>query len=302
MANARQVQGRIGTAKNISKITRAMEMVAASKLKRTQNQAIAARPYAEALAKSLKTVCEVIDSSLHPLLSNHSEGISIALVVSTDKGLCGNLNGYLLKKLLEWKKKQTGEIAVVAVGKKAISFTRSVGIKVYAQFSELPEKVTSKDILPITSLVMEGFLSQEFKSVDIIYTDFINTLSQQTRHEALLPIAASIREVEPLKNKDQGDDARKMEGNLQKEREYLFEPSPLAILNRLLPFYIENAVFHAFLESRASEHSARMVAMKNASENASELVEELQLIYNKSRQQSITGELLDITTAILSLE
>lgn len=293
MANARQVKGRISTAKNISKITRAMQMVAASKMKRSQEQALAARPYAEALSKSLKTVCTVIDSSIHPLLSTHDEGISIALVIATDKGLCGNLNGYLLKELDDWKKSHSGDLAVIAVGKKAVSFTRSIGLEIFAQFTDLPEKITVKDVLPITSLVMENFLSRTFRSVDVIFTDFINTLSQQPKRDVLLPIAQTIHEPQPSKETGK-------EGS--SELEYLFEPSAAAILDRLLPFYVENSVFHAFLESRASEHSARMVAMKNASENASDLVDELQLIYNKSRQQSITGELLDITTATLTLE
>lgn len=273
-------------------------MVSASKMKRAQDQALAARPYAEALSKSLRTVCKVIDSTVHPLLSTHDEGIAIALVVSTDKGLCGNLNGSLNKELLEWKKQRSGKLAVVAVGKKAVPFSRNAGLEIFAQFTDLPEKITVRDILPITTLVMENFLTKNFKSVDIIFTDFINTLSQKSKRDVLLPIAETIEEIKPLRENTQKEIGRKSEN----EAEYLFEPSAAAILDRLLPFYVENSVFHAFLESRASEHSARMVAMKNARENASDLVDELQLIYNKSRQQSITGELLDITTAILSLE
>lgn len=301
MANARQVKGRIGTAKNISKITKAMEMVSASKMKRSQDQAMSARPYAEALSQSLKTVCNIVDSSIHPLLSNHVEGVSVAVVISTDKGLCGSLNGYLLKELMAWRNAQTGQFAVIAVGKKGVAIARNLGIDVFAQFTELPEKITIKEIVPLTTLVMDNFLQKNFKSVDVIFTDFINTLSQRPRTDKVLPISSKIEGIKPLKNQESIEIDEKTK-KPKKEVEYLFEPDPRTILDRLLPFYVENSFFHAFLESRASEHSARMVAMKNASENASELVDELQLIYNKSRQQSITGELLDITTATLSLE
>lgn len=301
MANTRQIKRRISTAKNISKITKAMEMVAASKMKRAQEQALAARPYALELLKSLHRVTQRADVSLHPLLSRHAEGKTAVIVIGTDKGLCGSLNGHLLKQLIAFRQQVAGkDVTVVAVGKKAVLFSRLIGMPIAAQFTDLPEKIAMRDVLPISSFVMEQFLTHAFSRVEVIYMDFINTLKQVPRREQLLPIATEMvtdAVVDKWVDGDKKLTAQTMDG----AAEYQFEPSAQAILDTLLPFYIENSLYHAFLEAKASEHSARMVAMKNASENAGELVEELLLLFNKGRQQAITSELLDITTASLTL-
>ncbi|MBT4124717.1 MAG: ATP synthase F1 subunit gamma [Candidatus Pacebacteria bacterium] len=290
MANQIQVKRRIGTAKNISKITKAMEMVAASKMKKAQDQALAARPYSQALYDSIATISQASKLDEHPLLSNHEKGIPMILIIGTDKGLCGALNGNLMKKLSLWKKEhKNGE--VIAVGKKAVLSARSLGMTVHAQFTQIVEDVETKDLLPIMTLVLNGFSDQKFKSVDILYTDFINTLSQKPKQAALLPLSRTFKpDVVVSKVNEE-----------MTTKAYVFEPSPKQILDNLLPFYLENTIFHSFIEAKASEHSARMVSMKNASENAGELVDELKLIYNKTRQQGITTELLDIISATMSL-
>ncbi len=302
MANtARQVKRRISTARNISKITKAMEMVAASKMKRAQDQAVSAKPFAQHLFHSLSMLTQKTDPALHPLLSQHDDGLNIALVIATDKGLCGSLNTHLLKRLtLQRQKIGEQNFGVVAVGKKAVLFCRAFGFRIIAQFTNLPEKIKTGDIVPISSLLIEKFLNKEFRSVTIVYMDFVNTLLQESRSEQLLPIAKSNVTLPITKNWELKEAEVKVDETFGPS-EYLIEPSAKSILNDLLPFYIETTLFHAFLEARASEHSARMVSMKNASENASELVQELLLIFNKSRQQSITSELLDITTASLTL-
>jgi F-type H+-transporting ATPase subunit gamma len=288
MANTRQVKQRIQTAGNISKITKAMEMVSASKMKRAQEQALAARPYAQALAHSLQTVAGSTESSLHPLLSNHDEGVDACIVITTDKGLSGSMNAQLIKAMLEWlNTHRSGHI--IMVGKKGVTFSKIAGLELFAQFIELPERLTTADILPLSTIAIQGFTSMKFRNVHLIYTDFINTLSQKVHSVQMLPLAQLQKiEDQPLTS-------------VTSQQEYLFEPTAKEILNELLPYYIENMLFQAFLESKASEHSARMVTMKNASENAQDLVGELRLLFNKSRQASITSELLDITTAILSL-
>lgn len=288
MANERQVKTRIVTAQNISKITRAMEMVAASKMKRAQEQALAARPYSQALYDSISTISHASRLSDHPLLSVHAEGLPVILVIGTDKGLCGALNSNLARKLLIWRNEhRSGE--VIAVGKKAVVFARNLGMNVHAQFTDLPEHLGFGDILPVVTLVLEGFIKKSFQSVEVLYTHFINTLSQQPKQATLLPLSQVLKPAV----------VKTTEEALPKE--YLFEPNAQAILEYLLPFYLENTLYHSFLEAKASEHSARMVAMKNASDNAMELVDELRLIYNKTRQQSITGELLDIISATMAL-
>lgn len=290
MANSRQVKQRINTAKNISKITKAMEMVSASKMKKAQERALSARLYARTMADSLRLLAKATDKASHQLLQENSEGKALGVVIATDRGLCGSLNQNLFKNLIQWKHHHPNGV-IVAVGKKAISFCQYYGLEIFAQFSDMPDKVTTSDIAPLSSLIVNGFLESTFLSVDLFFMDFINTLSQQPKTEQLLP----LRSLSSL-----DADESLMDSTIHSE--YLFEPNPQAILNELLPFYIENTIYQAFLEARASEHSARMVTMKNASENATELVSDLQLIYNKERQAAITTELLDITTATASLQ
>lgn len=288
MANTRQIKRRITASQNISKITKAMEMVAASKMKRAQEQAVASRPYSRALQQSLLKLGQFSDSSLHPLLAHREEGQDALIVISTDKGLCGGLNTTLFKALIH-EYQNAKNPAVVVVGKKAVTFTKLIGVPMFAQFIELPDKLSNKDVLPISTLLMEKFLDGTFRSVKLIYMDFVNTLSQKVRVSQLLPLAH---------DSDYRDETMIVP---EIKSEYLFEPSPSEILDQLLPYYLENTVYQTFLEAKASEHSARMVSMKNASENAKDLVSELKLLFNKSRQASITNELLDITTAALTI-
>ncbi|MEX0895985.1 MAG: ATP synthase F1 subunit gamma [Patescibacteria group bacterium] len=287
MANVRHIKQRIGTAKNISKITKAMEMVSASKMRRAQEQTLAARPYAEALIAAMIQLNQEAPQHLHPLLSRHDVGVPILIIISTDRGLCGSLNQNLFKQVTAWHRLHP-QGQYIIVGKKAVSFAQFVGLPIYAQFTNLPDKISLKDVLPISTLIMEHFSNQDFASVDIVFTDFINTLSQKTNRQRILPI----------------QEPRDSEMTLSPEahKEYVFEPNAKDLLSELLPYYVENAVYQAFLEAKASEHSARMVAMKNASENAKDLVTELLLVYNKSRQESITSEILDISTASMTLE
>lgn len=292
MPNTLQLKQRIKTTGNIAKITKAMEMVSASKMKKAQNQAVAARPYAEALQRSLATLSAATDSGLHPFLKPHQQGSRIAVIISTDKGLCGALNTHLFKKTMSWYN-QRDAAQLVIVGKKSVNFARFMGLDVHAQFTDLPEKISISDTLPISNLVMQGFLEKRFRSVDLVYMNFVNTLLQKVKVQPLLPLP-EVSDQEQL-----DDQAKTTSANdtPQKNAEYIFEPSPKEILEEILPFYVENSVFHAFLEAKASEHSARMVSMKNANENAKDLKDELKLEYNKSRQAAVTSELLDITTA-----
>lgn len=283
--NTRQLKRRIKSAQNTSQITKAMEMVAASKMRKAQTQALASRAYSRALQQSLQKIAAYSDHTLHPFLQDHGFGQKAVVLVSTDKGLCGSLNTHLFKAATQWLTGQD-DAAVIAVGKKAIHFARKLGLNLYAQFSELPDQLTTADTLAISNLVMGRFSDHTFHQIDIIYMDFINTLSQHVRTWQLLPLAIEQTEFD-----------------LQlATKEYTFEPEPAQLLKSLLPYYIENTVYQILLESKASEHSARMVAMKNASQNAKDLVKDLKLSYNRQRQAAITNELLDITTATLTLQ
>ncbi|GIK83718.1 MAG: ATP synthase gamma chain [Patescibacteria group bacterium] len=288
MSSARQIKQRIKTAKNISKITKAMEMVSASKMRRAQAQALATRPYTRALQESLQKLANEVKTDIHPFLTAHESGIDVAVVISTDKGLCGGLNQNLFKEAMAWQKEHPHSKLVV-IGRKAVAFARIYGLDVHAQFTDLPDTVGSNDTIAISTLVSKAFIDQTFRTVTVIYMDFISTLVQKVRTVQLLPLPKEV------------SDSFKSENSVEKQStEYLFEPSPEEILGDLLNYYLENTVYQSFLEAKASEHSARMVAMKNASENAGDLMKELELSFNKSRQAGITSELLDITTAILA--
>lgn len=275
-----------------------MEMVSASKMRRAQAQALATRPYTRALQESLQRLAREVKTDVHPYLTQHGEGVDVAVLISTDKGLCGGLNQNLFKAAVTWQKAHP-ESKLVLVGRKAVAFARVYGLRAHAQFTDLPDTISPTDTIAITTLVSKAFLKHEFKSVSVIYMDFISTLVQKVRVSQLLPLPKDISDSF-TPTEDASEETKKHTQPATQSTEYLFEPSPKEILSDLLNYYLENTVYQSFLEAKASEHSARMVAMKNASENAGELVHELRLQFNKSRQAGITSELLDITTAVLA--
>lgn len=285
MSASRLIKRRIKSAKNISQITKAMEMVSASKMRRAQEQALASRPYAQKLYETLRMVATHTNSSSHPLLQINKAGKALVLLISSDRGLVGSLNTNLFKATEE-ALQNLPQAEFVAVGRKARDFVVKTGRSLYGEFTGLPDKLRFEDALPIAELVMNAFLSGGYQSVQLVHMQFISTLTQKAVVEQLLPI--SHTEIQEL-------------AAAQPSAEYTFEPNAKDILDTLLPYFIEITIYQDLLDAKASEHSARMVSMKNASDNAKDVVKELTLSYNKSRQASITSELLDISTAALSV-
>lgn len=296
MANARIIKRRVNSVQNIAKITNAMQLVSASKTKYSQKSATNSLPYMQALLDSLETVAHFTDPKLHPFLNQNRTGVELMVVMSTNKGLCGSLNTNLFKQLLSWSADKP-QAQYIAVGQKAVNFLKSHGLNLVAQFTDWPEKTKLSDVLPLLDLIKEKYLSHEVSKVDILFTDFVNVLKQRSLVFNLLPlINLSIQQLE-LEFKNKLD---KSEESAQEEKtraNYLLEPSSGELLDFLLNYYLELSFYHLVLESLASEHSARMVAMKSASDNAKDLVEVLKLDFNKSRQTMITNELLDISSA-----
>jgi F-type H+-transporting ATPase subunit gamma len=286
MPNARAIKQRIKSAKNISKITKAMEMVSASKMRKSQQQATLSRPYAVELQRILEKISQYTNPESHPLLYNTTEGRDLLIVVSTDRGLVGGLNSNLFRALLHWKELHP-DAAYISVGRKAKQFLTRLGLELYADFSPFVDKVSYPDSLPMSTMVMKAFLNKEFRSVYVAHMQMINTLAQKPIFDQLLPLKPS--------------EIRDASSEPTVPQEYVFEPSAEEVLGWLLPYYIENSVYFTLLESKASEHSARMISMKNASDNAKEVVKILSLEYNRSRQAGITRELQEITTAQMSL-
>lgn len=290
MPNARLIKRRIRSAKNIAKITKAMEMVSASKMRRAQSQATASQPYSSKLHGILHTIATFTDPGLHPLLQDHPTGRPLLVIVSTDRGLCGGLNTNLFKAALHFEE-QHPHLTTIVIGQKAQDFANRMGWDIYATFTHLPEHINFQEAVPIAQMVREGFLGDDFSSVNILHMEFVNTLTQRAKATSLLP----------LKKQDLGlmEETKRDIDNVSLpliQSDYAFEPSPRDILDWLLPYYIEIELYQLLLDARASEHSARMVAMQNASKNAGEVVDSLQLEYNKTRQAAITQELIEITT------
>ncbi len=299
MANARIIKRRVNSVQNIAKITNAMQLVSASKTKYSQKVATSSLPYIQSLLDSLETVANFADPKLHPFLSKDRPGSDMMIVISTNKGLCGSLNTNLFKKLMLWSKDHPNA-AYVAVGQKAVTFLRNRGFNLLAGFTDWPEKTKMSDVLPLIDLIKNKYLAGEINNIDVLFTDFVNVLKQRSLIFKLLPLQdLQIQQLEAeFKNKNPKHAEHKKEEDGEKVRaNYLLEPSPSSLLDFLLNYYLELSFYHLVLESLASEHSARMIAMKSASDNAKELVEVLKLDFNKSRQTMITNELLDISSA-----
>ena len=267
-----------------------MEMVSASKMRRAQLQASGSRPYARKLQEVLKTISALSDGASHPLLNQPETGRDVVVLVSTDKSLAGSLNTNLFRQASEFiEANYETKPDLIIVGAKARQFAKSYEFNLIADYSNIADPVSYGDSLPISSAIMNGFLDGSFKSVRIIYMDFVSTLLQKFRVDQILPVPTDL---------EMADESSNVDGTMLGD--YTFEPSAKNILDWLLPYYVEMAVYQILLEAKASEHSARMVAMKNASENATEVIASLKLEFNRTRQAMITNELLDITTASIT--
>ncbi len=299
MANARIIKRRVNSVKNIAKITKAMQLVSASKTRYSQKVATSSLPYVNALLDSLETVANFAEAGLHPYLNRDRSGTDVLIVISTNKGLCGSLNTNLFKKLVLWSKSRP-DAAYIAVGQKAVNFLRMYGFNMIAGFTDWPEKTKLSDVLPLIDLVRAKYLAGQINRVDVLFTDFINSLQQRSLLFRLLPLEdLQIQQLNSeFQNKTIKVQSKQTASEIKKKRaNYLLEPSPRELMDFLLDYYLELSFYHLVLEALASEHSARMLAMKSASDNAKELVGTLQLDFNKSRQAMITNELLDINSA-----
>ncbi len=292
MASMQSLKRRIKSAKNIKQITKAMEMVAASKMRRAQAQALASRPYARKLETTLATIATLTDPSIHPLLAPHDDGEDIIVLFSTDKPLAGSLNTNLFRGTIEFLTQDHApkNPRFIVVGQKARQFVLSNNFEIDADFSGIPDPINFQAAVPIAHYLIDNYINKSYRSVNLVYMDFISTLVQRFRTLPLLPFSSSWSALI-----DEPSETINLTGGAQ----YLFEPSASSILDWLLPYYTEMIIYQTLLETRASEHSSRMVAMKNASDSATDIINDLTLSYNKQRQEKITNELLDNTTAAL---
>lgn len=288
MASTRDIRRRIKSVKNTRQITKAMELVAASKMKKAQQVALAGRPYAQLMANMLAALAPRVSDTQHPLLSRREVKVRGIILVTTDKGLCGPLNANLFKLVAEIKT----PVKYVAIGRKGAQFLARTKRTVLADFS-VNDRVPFGEIKTPVEFLVKLFLEGTVDTVEVIYSRYKNTLVQE----------AIVRPVLPLSNvADFVAHLRAESGHSQAldTRDMLFEPNADAVLAALLPFYVNRYVYQLVLSAKASEHSARMVAMKTAKDNATSLLGDLTLEYNKARQAAITQEILEISAAAFS--
>ncbi|MGE3909878.1 MAG: ATP synthase F1 subunit gamma [Chloroflexota bacterium] len=282
MPSLRDIRRRIRGVRNTAQITKAMELVAASRMRRAQLRVTAARPYAHTMRSFIGELASVgaggSSDQLHPLLE-HREVDTVGIIVMTaDRGLCGALNTNVIRRASELILAQTQDVELLTIGRKGQDFMARRGYKIFASVTGLGDRPTYEQVIPIARNVMESFMERRMDECYIVYPEFISTLTQRPRVQKILPIVSDAEE--PSASVD-----------------YIFEPDPQTILNELLPRYVEVLIYEAILETQASEQSARMVAMRNANQNAQDLIKDLTLVYNKTRQAAITREVTEIASA-----
>lgn len=281
MAGAKEIRNKIGSVKNTQKITKAMEMVAASKMRKTQDAMTASRPYAQTMRKMIGHIALGNLEYQHPYLEERPANRVGYIVVSTDRGLCGGLNINLFKKVLAEMKtaNESGqEIDLAVIGSKATGFFNSYGGNVVAQVSGLGDSPSLDELIGTVGVMLKQYDEGKLDRLYLVYNRFVNTMVQEPTIEPLLPLPKS--QDEEMQRPHAWD--------------YIYEPEPKALLDTILVRYVESQVYQGVVENLACEQAARMVAMKAATDNAGDLIDELQLVYNKARQAAITQELSEI--------
>jgi F-type H+-transporting ATPase subunit gamma len=285
----REIRRRIRSVRNTSQITRAMEMVAASKMRRAQQQVTASRPYSDRLRLMIGDLAAITVSdeerAVFPLLERRPIRRSQVILITADRGLAGAFNSNLIRRgLMFMRERPEGfeNIDVIAVGRKGRDYMTRLRQPLIAEFTQMPDRLSLDDVRPIIQVASADFVEQKIDAVYIVYTQFVNTLRQHPE----------VRQILPIEPQEETGEVR----------DYIFEPDPAVVLEALLPRYIEVQIYQAMLESIASEHSARMVAMRNATDNAKEILTDLELTYNKARQAQITAEVAEIATGAVALE
>ena len=280
MAGGREIVTKIRSVENTMKVTSALEMVSASKIRKSQDLMKESRPYARMMHRVIGHLGKANPEYRHPFTIKHPDVKKVGyIVISSDRGLCGGLNNNLFKKMLadmgEWQKKDA-EIALVALGKKAIAYFKNVNVELMAAASDFGEKPQIEDLIGSIKTMLEEYRDRKVDRVYLVHNDFINTMVQEPVIEQLLPLPPTDDE------------------EVRDIWDYIYEPDAETLLNSVMTRYIEALVYQGVLENLASEHAARMIAMKSATDNAGDLIDELNLVYNKARQAAITQEISEI--------
>ncbi len=292
MPNLRDIKQRITSVHSTRQITRTMEMVATAKIKKAQERIEAARPYALSMIEVLGNVARFVQGATHPLLEEHAERKRVAVVtITSDRGMCGAFNSNILRlteELIARENAADVEVDVISVGKKALSYLRYRGLEPLASYRDISDKPTFADARGIAAHIIPAYSAGDIDAAYVIFNRFKNVAEQRAEVYQLLPIESRVME--------------QAEGDLRITPEYVFEPTPQAVLERLLPTYVETLIYRGLMESAASEQGARRTAMKSATDNASEMITTLTRSYNRARQAAITNEIAEIVGGAAALK
>lgn len=296
MAGTKEIKRRIKSVKNTKKITKAMELVSASKMKRAISSTLASRPYALYSWEVLESLSAYVGKTTHPLLVKRDEGKTLIIFITSNRGLCGGYNSQISKKIVSMLKEDTDvKYDFISVGKKGESTLRRIGQNITASFNELPDSPSLADIYPIANLAIDLYKSGEYNQIRIAYTDFVSALSQVPHVRTILPVSKTAIEAE-IKDAKNETGSQKLVAV-----DYTFEPDYETLMSTVVEKIARMRVYQLILESCASEHSARMMAMKNASDAAGEMIDDLTLAFNKARQAGITQEISEISAGMASV-
>ncbi|MDT8410663.1 MAG: F0F1 ATP synthase subunit gamma [Wenzhouxiangellaceae bacterium] len=280
MSGSKEIVGQIKSIKNTRKVTRALEMVSASKIRKAQDRMQASRPYARMIRQAIGHLAHANPEYKHPFTQQRDEIKRVGyVIISSDRGLCGGLNNNMFRQLLgRFREHQEAgqEVSLVLIGKKGQQFFKRIKVEIVAAVQDLGEQPQLEKLIGSIKIMLDGYRDGTLDEIFLCYNDFVNTMTQRVSVDQLLPLPPATDEP------------------MLKYWDYLYEPDPESLLDDLLVRYIESLVYNATLENLASEHAARMVAMKNASDNANNLIDELNLAYNKARQAAITQEISEI--------
>ena len=292
----KQIKNKIISTKKTGKVTKAMESVSAVKMRKSQERTFAGRPYVHAALRILSRLSNSQDGLNHPLVQSRNANKRLLIIVTSDKGLAGSVNSSVLKKVQETL--DTADVSTyeaVCIGRKAVEFAKRSNLIIIKEYTNISDDISLDEVLDITLASLEGFAQGDYSHVQIVYQNFLSTFEQEPTKRQLLPLDPAelhfmMRGIRPKTGKFSDD----LEAP-DKQITYTVEPSPEQVLDTLIPQIVQIMIYHALLESKASEHSARMVAMKNATDKSQEVTKALTLQYNKARQAAITAEVAEIT-------
>ena len=298
MPNSKEIKSRIKSIKNTKKITKAMELVAASKMKRAVASTISSRVYAKYSYEILTSIAKNIDELKHPLFTEREVKKVLMVLITSNRGLCGAYNAQAIKKSINLIKNTQTDMDVVAIGKKGDMARRKLGLNVIASFNDINTDIPLAQILPISKFIIDEFVLMKYDKVMVVYTDFISALVQKANVKQILP----INKIELKDYLDSiGGDTKKEEIKKEQVVDYLFEGDKMQLIESLAFKLTRTEIYQMILESNASEQSSRMLAMKNASEASGDMISDLTLVFNKQRQSNITREISEISAGMTSM-